>query len=137
MGFLPIQILIFRMLRNNADVRRCSYFELGVPVVTSKFILTGESVSRYKRSSIRCMRNRILMSANSKYHYFYFFFYKMNKGDLTLMYFCVFWCEFIDLVGFLGCCVTPVTLFIILKQLSVSTVACNATLTPLHNTLVT
>ena len=31
-GFFPIQILIFRMLRNNADVRRCSYLELGLPV---------------------------------------------------------------------------------------------------------
>ena len=30
------------------------------------------------------------------------------------MYSCVFWCEFIDLVGFFGCyCLTPVTLFII------------------------
>ena len=30
------------------------------------------------------------------------------------MYSCVFWCEFIDLVGFLGCyCLNPVTLFII------------------------
>ena len=28
-GFFPIQILIFRMLRNNADVRRCSYLSLG------------------------------------------------------------------------------------------------------------
>ena len=27
--FFPIQILIFWMLRNNADARRCSYFELG------------------------------------------------------------------------------------------------------------
>ena len=27
--FFPIQILIFRMLRNNADVRRCSYLSLG------------------------------------------------------------------------------------------------------------
>ena len=26
-------IFIFRMLRNNADVRRCSYFELRLPVV--------------------------------------------------------------------------------------------------------
>ena len=34
-GFFPIQILIFRMLRNNADVCRCSYFELGLPVVSS------------------------------------------------------------------------------------------------------
>ena len=33
-GFFPIQILIFRMLRNNADVRLCSYFEPGLPVVT-------------------------------------------------------------------------------------------------------
>ena len=34
--FFPIQILIFRMLRNNADVRRCSYFELGLPVIFPK-----------------------------------------------------------------------------------------------------
>ena len=27
-----VQILIFRMLRNNADVRRCVYFELGLPL---------------------------------------------------------------------------------------------------------
>ena len=33
------------------------------------------------------------------------------------MYSCVFWCEFIDLVGFFGCyCLNPVTLFIIRKQ---------------------
>ena len=31
--FFLIQILIFGMLRNNADVGRCSYFELGLPVV--------------------------------------------------------------------------------------------------------
>ena len=31
MGFFPIQILIFQMLRNNADVRQ--YFELGLPVL--------------------------------------------------------------------------------------------------------
>ena len=31
--FFPIQILIFWMLRNNADARRCSYFELGLPVI--------------------------------------------------------------------------------------------------------
>ena len=29
MSFFTIQILIFRMLRNNADVRRCSYLSLG------------------------------------------------------------------------------------------------------------
>ena len=45
------------------------------------------------------MRNKILRSANAKYHYSYLFFYKINKGDLPLMYSCVFWCEFIDLVG--------------------------------------
>ena len=27
---------------------------------------------------------------------------KINKGDLPLLYSCVFWCEFIDLVGFFG-----------------------------------
>ena len=31
--FFPVQIFVFRMLRNNADVRRCSYFEIGLPVV--------------------------------------------------------------------------------------------------------
>ena len=47
--------------------------------------------------------------------YSYLFFYKINKGDLPLMYSCVFCCEFIDFVGvFFGCyCLTPVTLFII------------------------
>ena len=30
--FFPIQILIFRMLRNNAEACRCSYFELGLPL---------------------------------------------------------------------------------------------------------
>ena len=60
------------------------------------------------------MRNKILRSTNAKYHYSYLSFYKMNKGDLSLMYPCVFWCGFIDLVGFFGCyCLTPVTLFII------------------------
>ena len=61
------------------------------------------------------MRNKILRSANAKYHYSYLFFYKINKGDLHLMYSRVFWREFIDLVGFFGCyCLTPVTLFIII-----------------------
>ena len=59
-------------------------------------------MSRYKQSS-----------SNAKYHYSYLFLYKINKGDLhlikshnspimalALMYSCVFWCEFIDLVGF-------------------------------------
>ena len=32
--FFSVQIFVFRMLRNNADVRRCSYFEIGLPVVS-------------------------------------------------------------------------------------------------------
>ena len=36
------------------------------------------------------MRNKILRSANAKYHYSYLFFYKINKGDLPLMYSCFF-----------------------------------------------
>ena len=57
------------------------------------------------------MRNKILRPANAKYHYSYLFFYKINKGDLRLMYSCVFWCKFIDIVGFFGYyCLTPLTL---------------------------
>ena len=57
-----------------------------------------------------CMRNKILRSANAKYHYSYLFFYKINKGDLPLMDSCVFWCEFIDLVGFLAVIFWPLLL---------------------------
>ena len=68
----------------------------------------------YQQPLRLCMRNKILRSANAKYHYSYLFFYKMNKGDLPLMCSCVLWCEFIDLLVFFGChCLTPVTLFII------------------------
>ena len=49
------------------------------------------------------MRNKILRSVNAKYQNFSFFLYKMNTGDLPLTYCCVFWCEFIDLVGFFSC----------------------------------
>ena len=67
-------------------------------------------MSRYRRPLRLLMRNKILRSTNTKYHYSYLFFYKINKGDLPLMHSCVFWCEFIDLVGFLGSyCLTPVT----------------------------
>ena len=45
------------------------------------------------------MRNKILRPANSKYHYSYLFFYKINNGDSPSMYSCAFWCEYIDLVG--------------------------------------
>ena len=49
------------------------------------------------------MRKKLLRSSNAKNHFiFTFFFYKINKRDLPLMYSCVFWCEFIDLVGFLA-----------------------------------
>ena len=49
----------------------------------------------------------VLRSENAKNHYCYFFFYKINKGDLPGMYSCAFWCEFIDLVGFLAVIVWP------------------------------
>ena len=44
-GFFPIQILIFWMLCNNADARRCSYFELGLPVVEIVIICLIEYTS--------------------------------------------------------------------------------------------
>ena len=31
--YFPIQILIFEMSYDNADDRRCPYFELGLPVI--------------------------------------------------------------------------------------------------------
>ena len=46
---------------------------------------------RYNRLLRLRMRNKILRSANTKYHYSYLFFYKIRKGDLPLMYSCVFW----------------------------------------------
>ena len=65
------------------------------------------------------MRKKILRSANAEYHYCYLFFYEINKGDLPLMYSCVFWCEFIDLVAFFSCyCLNAVTLFIIRSKCS-------------------
>ena len=79
---------------------------------------TRESVSRLKQPLRLCMSNKILRSAKVKYHHSYLFFYKMNEGNLPLMYsvFFVFFlcvCEIIDLVGFFGCyCLTPVTFFI-------------------------
>ena len=48
------------------------------------------------------MRNKILRSANSKYHYILPFFYKIYKGDLPLMYSSFFWSEFIEQVNFFG-----------------------------------
>ena len=46
--FFPIRILIFRILRNNADVRQCFYFELGLPVLKlriSPFVVCQPVVS--------------------------------------------------------------------------------------------
>ena len=48
------------------------------------------------------MRNKMLRSANAKYHYSYLFYNKVSKGDLPLMYSCVLGGEFVDLVGFLA-----------------------------------
>ena len=67
----------------------------------TRYFLTRESVSRYRRTLRRCMRNKILRSEKAKYHYILPFFFKINKGELPLMYSCVcFVCEFIDLADF-------------------------------------
>ena len=71
------------------------------------YFLTRESVSHYKRPLRSCMRNKILRSANVKYHYILPFFYKINKGDLLLKYLCVCWCEFMDLINFLALLCDP------------------------------
>ena len=47
-GFSPIQILIFRMWRNNADVRRCLYFEPGLAVVTEINLFRGSDPKHRK-----------------------------------------------------------------------------------------
>ena len=47
-------------------------------------------MSRYNRPLRRGMRNKILRSANAKYHYPFLFFYKIKKEDLPLMYSWVF-----------------------------------------------
>ena len=67
--------------------------------------------SRCQQPLRLCMRKKILRSANAKYHSSYLFFYKMNKGDSPLMYFCVFWCEFIAVYSvFLAVIVWPLSL---------------------------
>ena len=54
---------------------------------------------RYKQPVRLCIRNKI--QGLRKLNIIVFtFFYNINKGDLPLMYSCVFQCEFIDLVGF-------------------------------------
>ena len=77
-------------------------------MILCKLTLSKERVGVELQATVE-MRNKILRSANAKYHCSYLFFYKVNKGDAPLMYSCVFWCEFIDLVGFFGCyCLTRV-----------------------------
>ena len=61
----------------------------------------------FKRSLRRCMRNKILRSANNKYHHIYLLtllllINKPNKEYSSLLYFFVFRNEFIDLVLFLA-----------------------------------
>lgn len=57
---------------------------------------------RYKRSLSSCMRIIILRSAIINILILCPLINKLNKVDLYLMYLCVFWCEFIDLVVFLA-----------------------------------
>ena len=63
------------------------------------YFLTRESVSRYKQPLRLCIRNNTqgLRTLNI---IVFTFFYNINKGDLPLMYSCVLWCEFIDLLVF-------------------------------------
>ena len=51
-GFFPIQILIFRMLHNNAYARRCSYFELGLPVVQQSTMSENIWLSMHPRNLV-------------------------------------------------------------------------------------
>ena len=78
------------------------------PAHVTRYFLTRESVSRYRRPFRRCMRNKILRSEKARYHYILLFFFKINKGELPLMYSCVcFVCEFIDLADFLALLCDP------------------------------
>ena len=52
LGFFPIQILIFRMSRNSADVRRCSYFELGLPMHRPETITLNRRKARWEDGNI-------------------------------------------------------------------------------------
>ena len=55
-------------------------------------------------------KKTVLRSANANIISFLPFFYKINEGDLPLMYSCVLWCEFVDVVGFLAVIVWPLSL---------------------------
>ena len=47
-------------------------------------------------------KKTVLRSSNANIISVLPFFYKINEGDLPLMYSCVLWCEFVDVVGFLA-----------------------------------
>lgn len=52
-----------------------------------------------------CMRNGILHAVNNKFInivIFYLLINELSKEDFSLLYFCVFGCEFINLVHFLA-----------------------------------
>ena len=58
---------------------------------------TGVPSSRYE-----CVMYIFSQESRCRVILFLLFFYKIYKGDLPLMYSCVFWGEFIDLVVFLA-----------------------------------
>ena len=59
--------------------------------VVYKFTFSQESLCRVTGNRWDWMRNKILRSANAKYHYCYLFFYKIKKKETyLLMYSCVF-----------------------------------------------
>ena len=109
-SYKPCSVSPLKSLCDDCDLQTSEY-RIYYSNVKFTTINTGVALQQPLRL---CMRNKIVRSANAIYHYSYLFFYKMNKGDLPLMYSCVFWCEFIDLLAFFGCyCLTPAPLFII------------------------
>ena len=50
--FFLIQIVIFGILRNMAEVRRYSYFELGLPVLTVAYVLLQVKVKARPSCSV-------------------------------------------------------------------------------------
>ena len=54
--FFPIQILIFGMLRNIAEVRRYSYLILGLPVLTVAYVLLEVKVKARPSWSVAVIR---------------------------------------------------------------------------------
>ena len=78
-------------------------------------VTSSTSVSSSRRVGVHCAGHRWHDVWQIKYWglwrlniiILYRFFYKINKGDLPLMYSCAFWREFIDLVVFLAVIVWP------------------------------